>query len=51
MTQSQIVRYHRSMKKKILLLVKDCRLSEREDLIGVFVNYYNIFRYYEALTM
>ncbi len=49
MTQGKIERYHRSM-KNILLLENYYSPSELEDQIGLFVDYYNNYRYHEALS-
>ena len=48
MTQGKIERYHRSM-KNILLLENYYSPSELKDQIGLFVDYYNNYRYHEAL--
>ena len=48
MTQGKIERYHRSM-KNILLLENYYSPSELEDQIELFVDYYNNYRYHEAL--
>ena len=48
MTQGKIERYHRSM-KNILLLENYYSPSELEDQIDLFVDYYNNYRYHEAL--
>jgi transposase InsO family protein len=48
MTQGKIERYHRSM-KNILLLENYYSPCELEDQIGLFVDYYNNYRYHEAL--
>ena len=48
MTQEEIERYHRSM-KKILLLENYCRPDELIDQINLFIDYYNNQRYHEAL--
>jgi len=48
MTQGKIERYHRSM-KNILLLENYYNPSELEDQIELFVDYYNNYRYHEAL--
>jgi len=48
MTQGKIERYHRSM-KNIILLEHYYSPSELEDQISVFVDYYNNYRYHEAL--
>jgi transposase InsO family protein len=48
MTQGKIERYHRSM-KNILLLENYYSPSELEDQIGLFVDYYNNYRYHEEL--
>jgi transposase InsO family protein len=49
MTQGKIERYHRSM-KNILLLEHYYSPSELEDQIATFVDYYNNYRYHEALN-
>jgi putative transposase len=49
MTQGKIERYHRSM-KNILLLENYYSPSELDDQIGLFVDYYNNYRYHEALN-
>jgi putative transposase len=49
MTQGKIERYHRSM-KKILLLENYYSPCELEDQIELFVDYYNNHRYHEALN-
>jgi transposase InsO family protein len=49
MTQGKIERYHRSM-KNILLLENDYSPAELEDHIRIFVDYYNNYRYHEALN-
>jgi transposase InsO family protein len=49
MTQGKIERYHRSM-KNIILLENYYSPSELEDQISVFVDYYNHYRYHEALN-
>jgi len=49
MTRGKIERYHRSM-KNILLLENYYSPSELEDQIGLFVNYYNSYRYHDALN-
>jgi transposase InsO family protein len=49
MTQGKIERYHRSM-KNILLLENYYSPSELEDQIELFVDYYNNYRYHEALS-
>ncbi len=48
MTQGKIERYHRSM-KNVVLLDHYYSPSELEDKIRVFVDYYNNYRYHEAL--
>jgi len=48
MTQGKIERYHRSM-KNILLLENYYSPCELDDQIGLFVDYYNNYRYHEAL--
>ena len=48
MTQGKIGCYHRSM-KNILLFENYYSPSELEDQIGLFVDYYNNYRYHEAL--
>jgi len=49
MTQGKIERYHRSM-KNILLLENYYSPCELEDQIALFVDYYNNYRYHEALN-
>ena len=49
MTQGKIERYHRSM-KNLQLLEHYYSPSELETQIGVFVSYYNNYRYHEALN-
>jgi len=49
MTQGKIERYHRSM-KNLLLLEHYYSSSELENQIGKFVDYYNNYRYHEALN-
>ena len=49
MTQGKIERYHRSM-KNLLLLEHYHSPSELENQIGSFVDYYNNYRYHEALN-
>jgi len=49
MTQGKIERYHRSM-KNLLLLEHYYSPLELENQIGRFVNYYNNYRYHEALN-
>ena len=49
MTQGKIERYHRSM-KNILLLENYYSPCELEDQIELFVDYYNNYRYHEALS-
>jgi len=49
MTQGKIERYHRSM-KKILLLEYYYSPDELLDQIDLFVDHYNNFRYQEALS-
>jgi transposase InsO family protein len=49
MTQGKIERYHRSI-KNILLLENYYSPCELEDHIGLFVDYYNNWRYHEALS-
>jgi len=48
MTQGKIERYHRSM-KNVVLLDHYYSPSELEDQIRVFVDYYNNYRYHEAI--
>ena len=48
MTQGKIERYHRSM-KNLILLEHYYSPSELEDQVNVFVDYYNNYRYHEAL--
>ena len=49
MTQGKIERYHRSM-KNLLLLEHYYSPSELENQSGLFVSYYNNYRYHEALN-
>ena len=49
MTQGKIERYHRSM-KNLILLEHYYSPSELEDQVRVFVDYYNHYRYHEALN-
>jgi hypothetical protein len=49
MTRGKIERYHRSM-KNILLLENYYSPSELKDQIELFVDYYNNYRYHEALS-
>ncbi len=48
MTQGKIERYHRSM-KNLILLEHYYSPSDLEDQIRIFVDYYNNYRYHEAL--